>query len=99
MLDSNFIMSSSSEQTNLPSKSAESSKSTKSAQEKKSYDIKKRDPNFRPSTPPRQTGSRLQVDDGNSPSSEACASGAVTPMDPREVERLRKEHQKRDPRP
>ena len=34
---------------------------------------------LRPSTPPNQMGSKLKDDNGNSPCSQACTSGTVTP--------------------
>ena len=34
---------------------------------------------LRPFTPPNQTGSKLHDEDGNSPVSQACTSGSVTP--------------------
>jgi len=92
-------MSSSQKQPEQPNKGSAPLQSASTTGEKSPKDAKKKDPHLRPSTPPAQMGSRLQVDDRNSPSSQACASGSVTPMDPGEVERLRNEHQNRDPRP
>lgn len=89
-------MSSSQQQSDQPNKGNEPVNPASTIEKKPTQDTKKKDPYLRPSTPPAQMGSRLQVDDGNSPGSQACASGAVTP---KEVERLRKEHQNRDPRP
>ena len=42
-------------------------------------DDKKKENQLRPTTPPAQTGSRFHDDDGNSPCSQACESGTVTP--------------------
>ncbi|KAK4696684.1 hypothetical protein P7C71_g1276, partial [Lecanoromycetidae sp. Uapishka_2] len=89
-------MSSSAKQPAEPKKGEAPSQSASNIEIKPAKDAKKKDSHLRPSTPPAQMGSRLQVDDGNSPGSQACGSGAVTP---KEAERLRKEHQSRDPRP
>ncbi|KAK3178489.1 hypothetical protein OEA41_000625 [Lepraria neglecta] len=56
---------------NLPNKDAKGHQSKK--------DDKKKDTHLRPSTPPAQTGSKVHDDDGNSPCSQACESGTVTP--------------------
>lgn len=60
-------------QASDPSKAASVSGDTKKKEEKK------KENQLRPSTPPSQTGSRLHDEDGNSPVSQACDSGTVTP--------------------
>lgn len=60
-------------QASDPSKAATASGDTNKKDEKK------KENQLRPSTPPAQTGSRFHDDDGNSPSSQACESGTVTP--------------------
>ncbi|KAL2038113.1 hypothetical protein N7G274_009060 [Stereocaulon virgatum] len=60
-------------------KGSELSKSTATTNVQPKKDDKKKDSHLRPSTPPAQTGSKLRDEDGNSPSSQACESGNVTP--------------------
>lgn len=55
------------------------SKAASTSEDKKKKDEKKKEKQLRPSTPPAQTGSRLHDEDGNSPLSQACESGTVTP--------------------
>ena len=55
------------------------SKAASASGDTKKMDEKKKENQLRPSTPPAQTGSRLHDEDGNSPISQACESGTVTP--------------------
>lgn len=55
------------------------SKAASASGDMKKKDEKKKENQLRPSTPPAQTGSRFHDDDGNSPISQACESGTVTP--------------------
>ena len=55
------------------------SKAASGSGDMKTKDEKKKENQLRPSTPPSQTGSRLHDEDGNSPASQACESGTVTP--------------------
>ena len=66
-------------QPDKDTKGAESSKATSSTGNKPKNEDKKKDTLLRPSTPPAQTGSRIHDDEGNSPASQACESGTVTP--------------------
>ena len=66
-------------QPNKDAKGSESSKATATTSHKSKKDDKKKDTHLRPSTPPAQTGSKVHDDDGNSPCSQACESGTVTP--------------------
>ena len=60
-------------------KDSASSKSTSSATKKDTRDNKDKNQSLRPSTPSNQTGSSNKDDGGNSPASQACTSGTVTP--------------------
>ena len=55
------------------------SKAVSASGDTKKKDEKRKENQLRPSTPPAQTGSRLHDEDGNSPISQACESGTVTP--------------------
>ena len=59
-----------------PASEASKTASTSSDTYKKE---KQKESQLRPSTPPTQTGSRFHDEDGNSPGSQACESGTVTP--------------------
>lgn len=64
----------------LPNDKKQASDASKaSTSEDKKKDEKKKEKQLRPTTPPAQTGSRLHDEDGNSPLSQACESGTVTP--------------------
>ena len=58
-----------------------SDKSTNTKQKQSTVDSmsKSNDKLLRPFTPPPQTGSKIHDEDGNSPVSQACTSGSVTP--------------------
>ncbi len=58
---------------------ASSSKTNVPSLKKDAKDGKKKDQYLRPCTPPNRTGSKPKDDEGNSPASEACTSGTVTP--------------------
>lgn len=58
---------------------AASSKTVATPLDKDVKDTQKKEQFLRPSTPPNQTGSKQRDDDGNSPCSQACTSGTVTP--------------------
>lgn len=67
------------EQSGKTQKSSEPTKTGDTASKNPIKDAKKENTLLRPSTPPGQTGSKFHDDDGNSPASQACTSGTVTP--------------------
>lgn len=67
------------EKTGNKTKASASSRDNPSDVKKGDKDYKKKNQYLRPSTPPSQTGSSNKDDGGNSPASQACTSGTVTP--------------------
>lgn len=66
-------------QSNSTNQASGSSKSSTTEQKTSSNEAKAKESHLRPFTPPTQTGSKIHDEDGNSPSSQACTSGDVTP--------------------